>query len=1217
MNHIPFLKKKKVEEKTRKIRANDHDTNATKEFADNRISTSKYNLITFLPKNLFEQFRRLANAYFLFLLCLQFIPQITSLTPGTSIAPLTVVLLITAVKDAIDDIRRHRSDRQINNRETKTVVGHELITRKWKDIKVGDMVRLENNEFITADIVLISTSEPNGLCYIETAELDGETNLKKRQTLEDTCALEDHIDQLSNFDAEIECEPPNNNLGRFEGNLTWKEKTLPLNNDNILLRGTRLKNTQWAFGIVCYAGPDTKIMKNSGKAIFKRTKIDHLLNRIILGIFLFLLIMCTIMTICSGFWESFVGYHFRIYVPWETYISKDQQIGALEISLLNFLSYVIILHTVVPISLYVSVEIIRLIQSKWIDWDNKMYYEPNNVQAQARTTTLNEELGQIQYIFSDKTGTLTQNIMTFNKCSIRGKLYGYVMDEAGNEIQDLEKLKAIEFQDKDSDFQWYDKKLLNAIEQNDKDVHNFFTLLSLCHTVMSEEKDGEIIYQAQSPDDNALVSASRTFGFTFIGRTQSSITVRFGNKEETYDLLEILDFDNDRKRMSVIVKKNGKIFLYCKGADSKIKERLDPSEKNMMAVTDEHLSKLAMDGLRTLCLAYKELNESDYNRWAQKLHAANISMENREEKVRDIHEEIEKNLKLIGATAIEDKLQDGVPQCIERLTCAGIKIWVLTGDKLETAHNIGLSCRLLTNDMELYIIQEENEDDVEKKLREVRNDMINKIEQLFDVYIEDKNKRLNWKDWGIDVMKFNRYRKPNYLNDSKIQHPNDHTEATFDTNQLDSEQFEGFGLLITGHALAFALNEKLKMKFLEIGTMCKAVVCCRATPLQKAQVVDLVMKNERKITLAIGDGANDVSMIQKAHIGVGISGQEGRQAVLASDYSLGQFRFLERLLLVHGRWSYLRISKFLRYFFYKNFAFTLCHFWLGFFSGFSAQTLYDPFFIATYNVFFTSLPVLVLGVFDQDISADHSLSKPHLYTPGQNDEFFNKKVFAESVIHGILTSCVIFFVSYLSISNATRPDGMALADLQSFGFTVATIMVIIVNLENALETWYWTSLYHFVLWGTILTHFLFHFALYSTIIGKIFKRSYTYVGVTPAVLSTSNFWFTLLLTCVILLLPVFSREFFRMRFIPTKIDRARLNQKFRTEEKAAFVAHIQYKLRQRKRSFRSGYAYSQETGWGRLITSGLMQSKLNPFARSSSQTTNTQRLKENCCDNDL
>ncbi|CAF0904051.1 unnamed protein product [Adineta ricciae] len=340
-------------------------------------------------------------------------------------------------------------------------------------------------------------------------------------------------------------------------------------------------------------------------------------------------------------------------------------------------------------------------------------------------------------------------------------------------------------------------------------------------------------------------------------------------------------------------------------------------------------------------------------------------------------------------------------------------------------------------------------------------------------------------------------------------------------------------------------------------------------------------------------------------------GQEGRQAVLASDYSFGQFRYLERLLLVHGRWSYLRISKFLRYFFYKNFAFTLCHFWFGFFSGFSAQTLYDPFFVATYNVFFSSLPVLALGVFDQDVSADHSMSKPPLYTPGQNNEFFNKKIFAESVIHGILTSCIIFFVPYLSVSNSTRPGGMTQADLQSFGFMVATIMVIVVNLENALETWYWTGLYHFVLWGTIVVHFLFHFVLYSTIIYQIFNTNYGYVGVAQAVLSTGNFWFTLFLTCTILLLPVFCREFFRMRFMPTKTDRARLNQKFRTEEKAAFVAHIQQKLRQSKRSIRSGYAFSQQQGWGPLITSGRMQSKSATRNRQQQQPQSQNQNNNN------
>jgi phospholipid-translocating ATPase len=243
--------------------------------------------------------------------------------------------------------------------------------------------------------------------------------------------------------------------------------------------------------------------------------------------------------------------------------------------------------------------------------------------------------------------------------------------------------------------------------------------------------------------------------------------------------------------------------------------------------------------------------------------------------------------------------------------------------------------------MEIYIIEEGEEKDLAAKLDEVRNEMIGKIEQLFDVKVQDRKKRLDWIELGIDSMKFDQHRKKAEHTQVINGHSTSATTAatTEKESPQDPEHFEGFGLLITGQALIHALSDKYKMKFLELGTMCKAVVCCRVTPLQKAEVVQLVMQNEKKTTLAIGDGANDVSMIQQAHIGVGISGQEGRQAVLASDFSFGQFRYLERLLLVHGRWSYLRISKFLRYFFYKNFAFTLCHFWFGFFSGFSAQVI--------------------------------------------------------------------------------------------------------------------------------------------------------------------------------------------------------------------------------------------------------------------------------------
>ncbi|CAF3737708.1 unnamed protein product [Rotaria sordida] len=893
---------------SRKFKVNDPEYNTLKNFTGNEVSTSKYNLITFLPKNLFEQFHRLANVYFLLLLCLQSIPQISSLPAYTTVIPLCFVLTLTAVKDAIDDIGRHRSDKMVNNRRAQTIVGNEFVNKRWREINVGDIIQVSNDEFVAADIVIISTSEPNGLCYIETLELDGETNLKVRQSLEEIQEIGDDIDELSMFHAEIECELPNNNLNRFEGNLKWKNKIYPLKNDQVILRGTRLRNTQWLLGIVCYAGSDTKLMKNTNKASFKRSHIDHLLDKIIIGVLILLIFLCATMTIACTFWELSFGYYFREYLPWESYLSNKKTHAAVQIGFLVSLSYVINFSTVVPLSLYVSIEFVRLLQSKWIDWDVNMYYEPHNICAKVRTTTLNEELGQIEYIFSDKTGTLTQNIMTFKKCSIGGKLYGYVMDQNGNEIQDINKLEAIQLDEQDQDFIWYDKTLLDAIRHNDEDVNQFFTSLSLCHTVMAEEKNGKIIYQAQSPDENALVSASRSFGYAFQNRTQNSITIRIKDKEETYRLLNILDFNNERQRMSVIVEKDNQIFLYCKGSDTKIKERLANAQTNIVNQTDEHLYKFANDSLRTLCLAWKQIDRSEYDPWAAKLSVVSTTMEQRDEKVVEMYEQIETNLKLLGATAVEDKLQDGVPECIQRLAQAGIKMWLLTGDKIETAYNIGLSSRLLTNEMEIKMIEENSEELVAAKLEEIRNSMINKIEQLFYVDIDDRNKRLDWKTWGIDVLKLDQFRKPSHYEYNStatmksIQFSIENSPIY--NNEQDREPFQGFAILITGQALIYALSENLKMKFLELGTMCKAVVCCRVTPIQKAQVVELVMQHEKKTTLAIGDGANDISMIQKAHIGIGISGQEGQQAALASDFSFGQFRYLERLLLIHGRLSY-------------------------------------------------------------------------------------------------------------------------------------------------------------------------------------------------------------------------------------------------------------------------------------------------------------------------
>ncbi|CAD7674806.1 unnamed protein product [Nyctereutes procyonoides] len=1109
----------------RRARANDREYNEKFQYASNCIKTSKYNILTFLPVNLFEQFQEVANTYFLFLLILQLIPQVSSLSWFTTIVPLVLVLAITAVKDATDDYFRHKSDNQVNNRQSQVLINGSLQQEQWMNVCVGDIIKLENNQFVAADLLLLCSSEPHGLCYIETAELDGETNMKVRQAIPVTSELETSVGSPS------------------------------------------------------------------------------------LMIFGFLVCMGVILAIGNAIWEHEVGTRFQVYLPWDEAVNS-----AFFSGFLSFWSYIIILNTVVPISLYVSVEVIRLGHSYFINWDKKMFCAKKRTPAEARTTTLNEELGQVEYVFSDKTGTLTQNIMVFSKCSISGHSYGRAAPTQATPFPPeglpprgappthkgrlrspchlgflpspshgvCERPEPVDFSFNplaDKKFLFWDSTLLEAVKMGDPHTHEFFRLLSLCHTVMSEEKnEGELYYKAQSPDEGALVTAARNFGFVFRSRTPKTITVHEMGTAVTYQLLAILDFNNIRKRMSVIVRNpEGRIRLYCKGADTLLLDRLHPSTPELLSTTTDHLNEYAGEGLRTLVLAYKDLDEEYYGAWAQRRLQASLAQDSREDRLASVYEEVESDMVLLGATAIEDKLQQGVPETIALLTLANIKIWVLTGDKQETAVNIGYSCKMLTDDMtEVFVVTGHTVLEVREELRKAREKMMDASHSVGNGFTCQERR-----------------------SSAKL------------TSVLEAVAGE-YALVINGHSLAHALEADMELEFLETACACKAVICCRVTPLQKAQVVELVKKHKKAVTLAIGDGANDVSMIKTAHIGVGISGQEGIQAVLASDYSFSQFKFLQRLLLVHGRWSYLRMCKFLCYFFYKNFAFTMVHFWFGFFCGFSAQTVYDQYFITLYNIVYTSLPVLAMGVFDQDVPEQRSMEYPKLYEPGQLNLLFNKRQFFICIARGIYTSVLMFFIPYGVFAEATRDDGTQLADYQSFAVTVATSLVIVVSVQIGLDTGYWTAINHFFIWGSLAVYFAILFAMHSNGLFDMFPNQFRFVGNAQNTLAQPTVWLTITLTTVVCIMPVVAFRFLKLSLKPDLSDTVRYTQLVRKKQKAQ---HRCLRRVGRTSSRRSGYAFSHQEGFGELIMSGknmrLSSLALASFAtRSSSNWIESLRRKK-------
>lgn len=750
----------------------------------------------------------------------------------------------------------------------------------------------------------------------------------------------------------------------------------PVNINTILLRGCVLRNTEWVIGIVVFTGIDTKIVMNSGGTPSKRGRVERLMNPMVfLNLFL-LALMCIMCAIGDYILEA---RYYREGAYWMVGANRSGDNPSIN-GLVAFANAMITFQNIVPISLYISIEFVRLVQAFYIWADDEIRYLPTKRRTMARSWNLSDDLGQIEYIFSDKTGTLTQNSMQFRHCSVGGKVYkgdggkpeNVVIPANPGQEQAIRQDKAenIELgmqnsasassssgddtrvgagagQSGESSVNIVDEKQKPvklaaevvapfhdaAIEQDlaaggprAERVSMFFKNLGLCHTVLaSEDGEGHLEYKAQSPDEAALVQAAADTGFIFRGRDRDILNLQVpGTKTlEQYELLNTLEFTSARKRMSVLLRKVGEpedaerpIILFAKGADNVIFERLTAGDDAFKKTTDGHLEEFASEGLRTLTLAYKRISEDDYEAWSRRYHEATVTVHGRDEAVEAASAEIESELHLLGATAIEDKLQDGVPEAIADLKRAGIKVWVATGDKLETAIAIGMSSNLLARDMNLIIIRGGEYGSPKSAYSQMRNALINffhardQIEE-FEYQPPDFERTTSRTGAGGGRPSLQLRRSTSRRQSAAMQRRQSGVSGLSEFLDDDNGQKPGgYGLVIDGSSLQHVLSEDFsKEMLLFLAIRCKAVICCRVSPLQKALVVKLVKEGLGALCLAIGDGANDVSMIQAADVGVGVAGEEGLQAVNSSDYAIGQFRFLCRLLFIHGHWSYMRNSE--------------------------------------------------------------------------------------------------------------------------------------------------------------------------------------------------------------------------------------------------------------------------------------------------------------------
>lgn len=978
-------------------------------YISNRIRSSRYTIWSFLPYQVYFQFNKASNLYFLITASLQLVPGLSTTGRFTSLVPLVVFWALTVLREGYDDFKRYRMDGAENKRRARVLCGvckggcvvgkglhaleshvermwktvkkavikrdvleavsvnitpesskggsrNDLVLQasnsperlwhaiKWTDIKVGDIIELRRDDQVPADIILLYAEGRNGVAYVETMSLDGETNLKQRTPPAQLAERCKKLSSLRSCRARFEIEDPNPDLYSFHGVVNSDGKTAPLTSKNVIYRGSTLRNTRKAIGIVVNTGEESKLRMNANqKPMAKAPAMQSTANWIVF----WLAVLVILLTIgCS------VGYSIwsRVFERKAWYLNGGHVKSAETI-----IGFAIQFNNLVPLALYISMEIVKFAQFIMLQ-DIEMYDPASNTPMVSNTQAIYENLGQIGHIFSDKTGTLTENIMRFRKMSVAGMAWVHTVDLKSTEsLRGASKDPALSL-DRNTN------ELGNYLRSNDddssRDTQFFLQAMALCHTCFPEiGHNGEIDFQAESPDEFALVKAAKELGYTVVDRAERSLTIRTGDDDsavEIYEVLDVIEFSPARKRMSIVVKfPGGQICLLCKGADSVMESRLrrhHGQDREMMDICFDDMKRFAEEGLRTLVYGHRFITNEEYTTWKTTFHEATTSLRNRQERIEGAAELIEHSLTLTGATAIEDQLQKGVPETIEKLRRANIKIWMLTGDKRETAINIAHSARICRPDSKVMILHHDAGD--------IRSRMAQAAAEA-----------------------------------STGQH---------------------CVLVVDGQTLGEVDNMTgLDDPFYDLLLQVDSVICCRASPAQKASMVIKVrQRGDQSLTLAIGDGGNDISMIKEAHVGVGISGREGLQAARVADYSIAQFRFLQRLLLVHGHWNYIRTAKFILLTFWKEIIFYTVQILYQRWNGYTGTSVFENWFLTFWNTLWSSLCVILPAVFEQDLSATTLLAVPELYRIGQDWRAFNIKVVGWWILTGAIEGTFIWFMVY-------------------------------------------------------------------------------------------------------------------------------------------------------------------------------------------------------------
>lgn len=1151
---------------------------------DNMIVTSRFTLMTFIPKAMFEQFRRMANIYFLVLGIIAFVAEqtnyyATSVEASGLLLPMLLVVMISMIKDGYEDYKRHSSDAIIAAKEARQVTSDgNVVSIQWKDLRVGSVILLLCDDEVPADVAVLSCGGVQGpSSYVETAAIDGETNLKLRLPVLDEEAVKQVYPKqdkkevvgceiIDKYDLTI--EPPNSSIGHFSGSIMNKRSSKAtmraMDEKNLILRGSIMKATEWTIGVVVYTGKDSKLALNSKTPPSKLSSIDRIVNKTLLIAIMSMILVCLISMVFQVIWNA-VNDDATYLCLERNDLNTDTITSACTSSapneFLSIFTFATLYNNFVCISMYVSLEMVYLVQAWLMFHDLNMYDEKNDTPCVVHNSSLCADIGQIEYVLSDKTGTLTKNNMCLKRCSIQGVVYGAPIQFPGAKKAAVEEVY--------SELEALPN--LNPANGGNEIQSDFIRTLTICNTVMlmPDAVTGSVnvdnaesllaCLQAESPDEVALVEFAAIKCDMILTRREGihiGIKCKGENEcNESYKLLAVNQFESDRKRMSLLVSdpdNSDCSILFCKGADSSM---LPLCKKNEYTeVLQDNVDTFARTGLRTLVMAKRKLNKQETDDWMKTYNSASNSISNRSKALAKCAASIERDMELLGAVGIEDELQDNVADSINIVREAGINTWMITGDKPETAMAIGHLSGLLKDEHSIERVVGLTGRALKERIHEL-NTFITQLSvphlRRTGEFAEQEGTSTCGKCCSTCGMIINNIMllmglSQDYQADDEYR-SSDKEKVLNSTSKL--------ALVVDGISLeGIWAKPKLQAAFTNAARQIPTVIASRVSPLQKATLVRMVKTGEgNPVTLAIGDGANDVGMIHEARVGVGISGKEGKHASNAADFAISEFQHIVPLLLQHGRFNYVRCSKLVLYSFFKNLVLVSVLFYYAFYNGISGTIFVDSLVLAGFN-FYLGLPIIVIGAFDWDITREQALKYPRLaYNQGRQREELNMYTFGRCCLLSFVEGFILFAISIRFIAGNQDANGNAqgtgeepkdfydldgvglntsdgkAGGIYAEGFLLYSIVVIAMTYKVALM-----GTFNWLVAATIVISMIGYY---------IFVFSYNFVvtidwyGVVSMAMSTPNYWIACFVAPIFMALLDVIFEGFLTIMYPTSRDK--------------------------------------------------------------------------------